>query len=195
MGSSRMRASCATRSFARCSALRRPSTSPSTQNPGLRRLLDQVARRPQFKAASGPGSRQRPGATERSSMRALARPWSILSSATALSTRRRQLPSTVAASTGSTPLQGRTASTARPTTTPTSRRPAARVARTRSPLGLASRGCRVGTEGGMRAEAYEGGNDLLRGHRAEHVKGPPGAKRQSVFLYAILSGDPYWRNA
>eukprot|EP00966_Prymnesium_polylepis_P166907 3858252-Prymnesium_polylepis.1 len=42
-------------------------------------------------------------------MRALSRPWSILSSATARSTRRRQLPSTVAASTGSTPLQGRTA--------------------------------------------------------------------------------------
>ena len=47
----------------------------------------------------------------------------------------------------------------------------------------------------MRGEAYEGGNDLLRGPRAEHVKGPPGAKRQSLFLYATLSGDPYWRNA
>eukprot|EP00966_Prymnesium_polylepis_P273812 6325142-Prymnesium_polylepis.1 len=63
-------------------SLRRPSTSPtpSTQqsrSPAARVFLDQVARRPQFKAASGPGSRQRPGATERSSMRALARPWSI----------------------------------------------------------------------------------------------------------------------
>eukprot|EP00966_Prymnesium_polylepis_P070795 1645200-Prymnesium_polylepis.1 len=38
-------------------------------------------------------------------------------------------------------------------------------------------GCRCGTEGGMRAEAHKGGNDLLRGHRAEHVKGPPVAKR------------------
>jgi len=64
-----------------------------------------------------------------------------------------------------------------------------------SQRGRGGGGCRDGTEGGMRAEAHEGGNDLLRGHRAEHVKGPPGAKRQSVFLYAILSGDPYWRNA
>ena len=47
----------------------------------------------------------------------------------------------------------------------------------------------------MRAEAHEGGSDLLRGHRAEHVKGPPVAKRPSLFLYAILSGDLYWRNA
>ena len=68
------------------------------KNPGLRPHSSSWTRWPDDhssrKTASGPGSRQRPGATERSSMRALARPWSILSSATALSTRRRQLPST-----------------------------------------------------------------------------------------------------
>eukprot|EP00966_Prymnesium_polylepis_P195946 4541305-Prymnesium_polylepis.1 len=42
-------------------------------------------------------------------MRALAHTWPILSPATAGSTRHRQLPSPVAATTGSTPLQGRTA--------------------------------------------------------------------------------------
>eukprot|EP00966_Prymnesium_polylepis_P015656 361814-Prymnesium_polylepis.1 len=69
-------------------------------------------------------------------MRALAHTWPILSPATASSTRHRQLPSTVAATTGSTPLQGRTAgkgSIPRQGSiprTPTSRRPAARVART-----------------------------------------------------------------
>ena len=66
---------------------------------------------------------------------------------------------------------------------------------TESQRGRGGGGCRGGTEGGMRAEAYEGGSDLLRGRRAEHVKGLPGAKRQSVFLYATLPGDPYWRTA
>jgi hypothetical protein len=41
-------------------------------------------------------------------MRALADTWPVLSPATAGSTRHRQLPSTLAASTGSTPVQGRT---------------------------------------------------------------------------------------
>jgi hypothetical protein len=64
--------------------------------PGGQTTTVQGSQRPRSKATP-----------ERSSMRALARPWPILSSATARSTRRRQLPSTVAASTGSTPLQGR----------------------------------------------------------------------------------------